>query len=202
MSYLANAQIEARAAELVREHSLEPGFDVERLLDRLDLSLLWEAVDDSVGGRVLGQLVPAKRQVILNERHVADLEDKGSRLLRYTIGHEVGHWILHAEAARSGALPLFDGERIWCRDKSRDPIERQAEMFSAALLIPRDQLKEEVPTNVWSGWRPVYRLADKFQVHVTPMRIRLEQLGWAHLDEDDNPHSGPKQRPGQDTLFA
>jgi len=74
--------------------------------------------------------------VVLNERHIDLLEQKEGRLRRYTIGHEVGHWTLHADAIRSGTLSLFDGSRVWCRDGSSDPVERQAEMFSAALLMP------------------------------------------------------------------
>jgi hypothetical protein len=135
VTYISEAQIEARAAELWRRHSLEPGFDVERLLDDLGLGLVWEVVDDhGAEGAVLGQLIPEKQLVVLNERHIEGLEDKQGRLRRYTVGHEVGHWVLHADAARLGNLSLFDGDRIRCRNGSPDPVERQAEMFSAALL--------------------------------------------------------------------
>jgi IrrE N-terminal-like domain len=203
MTFLAEAQIEARAAELWRTHSLQPGFDIERLLDHLELSLSWESVDDSDGrGDILGQLVPSQHLVILNERHLERLEHKEGRLRRYTLGHEIGHWILHAEGTALGASSLFAGERIMCRDGSGDSIERQAEMFAAALLIPRDTLKEALPTSPWRGWEPVYRLADAFVVNVTPMKIRLEQLGWMHRDGSDEPVSGPGQPPGQGALFG
>lgn len=202
MTYIAEAQIEARTSELWRCHSLEPGFDVERLLDDLGLGLVWEDVDDSQGGLVLGQLIPEKKLVVLNERHIERLEEKDGRLRRYTVGHEVGHWVLHADAARSGTLSLFDGERIWCRDGSPDPIERQAEMFSASLLIHKDRLLAALPKAPWRGWPLVYRLADAFVVNVTPMTIRLERLGWMHRDEQGTPVSGPEPTPGQGALFA
>lgn len=125
---------------------------------------------------------------------------KRAALRRYTVGHEVGHWELHAETIRSGTVSLFDGTRIWCRDGSQDPIERQAEMFSAALLMPRDQLLGSLPKSPWQGWSHVYRLADEFLVNPTPMAIRLEKLGWMHR-EDDVPVSGPRPAPGQDSLF-
>jgi hypothetical protein len=71
-------------------------------------------------GRIFGQLIPEQRIVILNERHLDALEAKDGRLRRYTIGHELGHWDLHAEAARSGALsplrPTADigsGPALW-----------------------------------------------------------------------------------------
>lgn len=202
MTYIAEAQIEARAVELWRRHSLEPGFDVERLLDDLGLGLVWEDVDDPDGGIVLGQLIPKKQLVVLNKRHIERLEEKGGRLRRYTVGHEIGHWILHADAARSGTLSLFDGERIWCRDGSSDPVERQAEMFSASLLIPKDRLQSVLPKAPWRGWPAVYRLADEFVVNITPMTIRLEKLGWMHRDENNAPVSGPAPTPGQGLLFG
>src|SRR4051812_37297267 len=123
MTYIAEPQIEARASELWRRYSLQPKFDIERLLDDLGLGLVWEDVDDSDGASVLGQLVPEEKLVVLNERHIERMEEKDGRLRRYTIGHEVGHWILHASAERLGSLSLFDGHRIWCRDHSTDPVE-------------------------------------------------------------------------------
>lgn len=172
LTFIPEAQIEARATELWREHALEPGFDIEQLVDDLGLGLVWECVADDDGALVLGQLVPTKRLVVLNERHIDRLEGKDGRLRRYTLGHEIGHWVMHADAVRSGTLSLFDGERIWCRDGSSDPIEGQAEMFAAALLIPRDRLRAMLPSSRWRGWPTVYRLADHFLVNVTPMKIR------------------------------
>jgi IrrE N-terminal-like domain len=201
MTFIPEPLLEQRAAELWRQHGLEPGFDVERLLDDLGLGLVWEEVSDD-RGRILGQLIPDQRLVVLNERHLDALEEKDGRLRRYTIGHEVGHWEFHAEAARSGTLRLLPGGRTWCRDGSPDPAERQAEMFSAALLVPRDRLCAALPRRPWRGWPTIYDLADLFVVNVTPMRIRLEWLGWMHLDEDGVPVSGPKPASGQGQLFA
>jgi IrrE N-terminal-like domain len=202
MTYIAEAQIEARTLELWRRHSLAPAFDIEALLDDVGLGLVWEEVSDSGDAVVLGQLVPGKKLVVLNERHLDRLEEKDGRLRRYTIGHEIGHWILHAEAARSGTLSLFDGERILCRDGSHDPVERQAEMFAAALLIPKEELRSVLPDSPWRGWPIVYRLADRFLVNVTPMKIRLERLGWMHCDESNVPVSGRAPAPGQGLLFG
>jgi hypothetical protein len=199
--FIPKSRIEACAGDLWSRHGLALGFDVERLLDDLGLDLLWEEIADGREGRVLGQLVPAEHLVVLNERHRRLLEEKEGRLRRYTVGHEVGHWTLHADAVRSGMLSLFDRERIWCRDGARDHTERQAELFSAALLIPREPLLAAMPKTPWRGWTQVYRLADAFVVNVTPMAIRLEELGWMHRDQDGTPVSGPMLTTGQGVLF-
>ena len=75
-------------------------------------------------------------------------------------------------------------------------------MFSAALLVPRDRLRAALPKRPWRGWPTIYDLADLFVVNVTPMRIRLERLGWMHLDEYCVPTPGPKPASGQAQLFA
>lgn len=201
MNFIPEARIEARAAELWVRHALERGFDVEQLLDDLGLGLAWDVIDDDGGGRILGQLIPDEKAVVLNQHHMDLLEKDGGRLRRFTVGHEVGHWILHAEDIRAGTLALFDGTRVWCRDKSQVPAERQAEMFSAALLVPQDRLRAVLPPSPWRGWPPVYRLADTFVVNVTPMAIRLEKLGWMHRDDNGVPVSGSKVPAGQGSLF-
>jgi hypothetical protein len=203
MTFIADAQIEARAAELWRRFSLRPGFDVEKLLDDLELDLCWEDVDDEdCTGAILGQLIPARRLVILNERHKDRLEKKGGGQLRYTIGHEIGHWIFHSEGLGHGASPLIADERTMCRTDSRESIEIQAEMFSAALLMQRDALKAARPKGEWRGWPFVYGLAASFSVTPTAMKNRLQRLDWIHLDERDAPVSGPKPAPGQGTLLG
>jgi hypothetical protein len=201
VSYIPEARIEARASELRQQHGLAPGFDAEQLLDNLGLGLVWDQIPDEPGSAVLGQLIPEQRLVVLNERHIDDLERKNGRLRRYTIGHEIGHWEFHSGDVRTGTSSMVTGNRIWCRADSAAPAERQAEMFSAALLMSRGDLLAAVPQPPWQGWQHVYRLADTFLVNVTPMRIRLERLGWMHLDDNDTPRSGLKPVPGQSTLF-
>jgi Zn-dependent peptidase ImmA (M78 family) len=202
MTFIPQKRIEALAAELWQRHNLAPGFDIELLLDDLGLDLLWEEIADEDGDRVLAQLVPEQHLVILNERHRRLLEEKQGRLRRYTLGHEIGHWTLHAAAVRSGMMQLFDGERVWCRSGSAASTERQSEMFSAALLMPKDRLLAALPKEPWRGWPPVYRLANIFLVNVTPMAIRLEELGWMHRNESKPPVSGPGLAVGQAALFS
>ena len=202
MTFIPEARIEARATELWQRYGLQPGFDVERLLDQLELSLSWETIDDSgKEGDMLGQLVPGQRLVLLNERHLKRLEKDGRAQLRFTVGHEIGHWILHAPGGGLGACPLFADGRIWCRDGSQESIERQAEMFAAALLIPQELLAKALPAAPWSGWPAVYRLAERFAVSPTAMQYRLAKLEWMHLGEDREPRSGPEPMPGQGSLL-
>jgi hypothetical protein len=196
MTFIPEQRIEADAAQIWQTYCLQPGFDTELLLDQLGLSLLWEQLSDDQGPRILGALSPALAQVVLNERHLHDLEGNLG-LRRFTIGHEIGHWTLHASAIRSGTLSLLSGDRIWCRDGSRHPAEQQADLFASHLLMPAHLLRPELPKYPWNGWTAVYQLAETFAVSTTAMLIRLERAGWAHRDDAGQPASGPRPTPGQ-----
>lgn len=196
MTFLPDSTIEDEAAALWRTHRLAPAFDVERLLDDLKLRLVWESVEDPDGHKLLAQLDPKAAMVILNERHVADLEARSGRLRRFTLAHEIGHWQIHAEPIRAGTLSLFAAGRIWCRAGSREQPEIQADIFAAALLIPEDRLRPFLPPAPWAGWRYVYELCDRFTVSVSAMKVRLERLKLMHIDDKGTPQSGPPPVPG------
>lgn len=201
MKFLSSAQIEARAVTLWRRFGLEPGFDIELLLDRLDLNLLWDSLEDEDDAKVFGALTPADALVTLNERHLDQLESNVG-LRRFTLAHEIGHWILHAEAYRAGNLPLFTAGRTWCREKSRERAELQAEDFASFLLAPTELLRNSLPAEQWKGWPAVYRLAERFSMTPTAAIVRLEKMGLAHRGLAGIPVSGRPVDPNQTSLFT
>jgi len=203
VTFIPTASIDRRAVALWRRFGLRPAFDAEALLDGMDLSLLWQPLDEPEGTKVLGALKAANRTVLLNERRLDELE-VSLGLRRFTIGHEIGHWVLHADGARSGTILLpLDGEgRVWCRSGSSQRVERQAEMFAARLLVPWDLISERVPTTGWAGWPFVYELAEAFAVTASAMVVRLEELNLAHRDVAGTPRSGRPIPVGQTTLFG
>ncbi|MBI4908689.1 MAG: ImmA/IrrE family metallo-endopeptidase [Acidobacteria bacterium] len=71
---------------------------------------------------------------------------------RFTVGHEIGHWVLHRRYVpdRASQLDLFEGRTpepsILCRESSkREPAEWQADRFALFLLMPK--------TLVMESWR-------------------------------------------------
>ncbi len=90
LTYFTEVDFESCAAELWRTHKLQPGFDVDDLVDKLGLGLVWDDIQDGTAGRVLGQLDPNDRAVILNQRYLSELEAREGRVRRYTLGHEIG----------------------------------------------------------------------------------------------------------------
>ena len=74
---------------------------------------------------------------------------------RFTVGHEIGHWVLHRHYVpdRAAQMTFFEGRSpepsILCREANkREPVEWQADRFASYLLIPRDL--------VLQSWRERY----------------------------------------------
>ena len=67
---------------------------------------------------------------------------------RFTIGHELGHWRLHREPGqqalfcRKGAIEEGEAGDGPTEHPKRPPIEDEANVFAAALLMPRHLMRE------------------------------------------------------------
>jgi Zn-dependent peptidase ImmA (M78 family) len=59
---------------------------------------------------------------------------------RFTIAHEIGHWILHPAGQSFRHRPITGAERA---NPTRPVEEREADLFAAELLMPRKILKSE-----------------------------------------------------------
>src|SRR5919108_5006106 len=92
-------------------------------------------------GDLSGKLLPAERLIVLNASEAAH-EGVPIRRHRYTIAHELGHWVCHVLGAPAGTVPAAS----YCRaaDLSQDAdrvFEREANVFAAELLMPDDAVR-------------------------------------------------------------
>ena len=87
------------------------------------------------------------------------------RRRRFTIAHEIGHFVLHPERLRP--------ERGGGVNAAWQAQEREADQFAAELLMPEDLVRQAV---VEQG-ADASRLADRFDVSLAAMRTRLRHLG-------------------------
>jgi hypothetical protein len=86
---------------------------------------------------------------------------------RFTIAHEIGHFVLHEERRRPGS----DG----AVDEAGGAEEREADTFAAELLMPEHLVREAVREH----GPDATRLADRFEVGRKAMQTRLRELGLA-----------------------
>ena len=91
---------------------------------------------------------------------------------RFTIAHEIGHLRLHPNQ------DTFVDYRDNKKDVMRTPKERHADMFAAALLMPRQSLVKDFRTIAKDGFteEEIELLARKYQVSDDAMRFRLLNL--------------------------
>lgn len=139
--------------------------------DHIDLRSVPGAPRVPPGTTLSGLLLPAKRRIWVNATETR--RSAGRRW--FTIAHEIGHWRLHRE--------IGDGVHVrFCRSddvggtsrhlKQAAAIEREANRFAAALLMPEDLVRREVRDQGLN----VLGLARSFGVSGQAMHIRLEAL--------------------------
>ncbi len=136
------ADVRAEAERLLaRDNVVEPPVDVERIAFREGLRVVRKhlrTVDGYVEDNVLA----------VNADHARTRQ-------RFTIAHELGHLVLHA-------------------DGTDDNSEREADQFASALLIPREMLRRAVAET-----QDVHALRRRFNVSREALWIALKD---ARLD--------------------
>ncbi len=114
-------------------------------------------------------LLPAERRIVLNaNERVVGRNDPPLRRFRFTIAHEIGHWICHCLEGRAPVV-----EPSYCRpvdmtEAADRALEREANVFAAELLMPEVGVRE-----TWDGLGDVGACAARFDVSPTAMQWRL-----------------------------
>lgn len=97
----------------------------------------------------------------------------------FTLAHEAGHWRLHRkyylEDVTQGRLFGDDLAKpaYVCRSSAKPPVEKQADMFAANLLMPRKMV-----CAAWESWRGSANT-------VSVAEIRSERAGTAGMADED-----------------
>lgn len=145
------------------------------------LTVLWDEIPEEPGGMILGMLLPADRQIVMNASHEALFESViGPE--RFTLAHELGHWVYDAENPDQLSFDLTEGSsQKFCRDKGDPSLSRDAQLrevnankLAAHLLMPEHLLCEADIDGVVSD---IKRAARSWGVSVRALRIQLETLG-------------------------
>jgi hypothetical protein len=131
--------------------------------------LLGLRVEESWDIEYSGMLLPAERRILLNAAE-APRDEAPLRRFRFTIAHEVGHWVCHVVGAQR-AEPVFCRAKDLSEDADRT-IEREANVFAAELLMPEPAVRE-----AWGELGDVAACAARFDVSPTAMQWRLFTFG-------------------------
>ena len=102
------------------------------------------------------------------------VEQRDSRRARFTVAHELGHYYIdeHRNALKAGLAPAHLSS---CEYESKNPIEREADLFASCLLMPAARFCKEGVKHQ-TGLLAILRLADLFGTSVTSTAIRYATL--------------------------
>ena len=123
------------------------------------ISLLYVQLDAATSGSLTYE--DGKWYIRVNKNH-------NSRRQRFTILHELGHYMLHRNK-----LQAFTDE-IFFRAGVKGDIEYKANEFASKLLMPEDSVRKAIA----EGVRNLGLLAERFDVSSPAMKIRVQELGY------------------------
>ena len=92
---------------------------------------------------------------------------------RFTLAHELGHYILHKEKN----VDIVD--TTFFRNNETDSIEYIANEFASKLLMPEDEVRNFIDIQ---GIKNIGELAEKFEVSASAMKYRIISLGYKLKD--------------------
>lgn len=160
------------ADELLNRHGIaKPTVPVEDLARDEGIQVVRTQASGDESGFILRD---GRRTIIgINSRN-------SRRRQRFTIAHELGHWLLH-----EGRLIVDHTIRINRRDKvsnaATDRQEVEANAFAAALLMPEEFVQVSVDRELSFGTdsreRLIQALANEYDVSSEAMGFRLINLG-------------------------
>lgn len=146
---------EGLVASALREQlQLAPRVDLEALCGELHLKIV-EVPSTSFDGALLRSVSGRVGRILIRQ----DIREQGRK--RFTIGHEIGHFLLHSQDRQ--ACSSADIESWKSPDASP---ERAADLFASELLLPSISVSQYVGTK-WPSFELISDLAEHFGSSLT-----------------------------------
>ena len=148
---------EMKAQDILRDAGIiVPSVDIRTIAESFFLQVV-QSDTRRHGGRALlehGQI------------HVSASESPAGQ--RFSIGHEIGHYVLHTDGFMFSAHENPESE-LYAEDPDKE-LEREADYFSSVLLVPPIWLRKDVN----DGMLPA-QIAKRYQVSQEVIFIALQQ---------------------------
>lgn len=170
-------EIRKRAEAFCKTNSItEYPVEIVRICNENGLQVFEEYLQEDVSGLII---VDEKKWEKYNSKQfiIVNLIESAARR-RFTIAHELAHYILHKKDSK-----LYAHRDMAGKDNQRNPIEREANYFAANILMPEGLVKEKVNDikNQIRGKVPGFiltkEIAENFAVSEAAADVRLRQLG-------------------------
>jgi len=145
------------------------GAEIPVPVESIAEDLLGLRIEEDDLGECSGMLIPAKRLIKVNASEAMSGETPTHRQ-RFTIAHELGHWICHARGVEQAA-PTYCRSQDVSQDTDRT-LEREANVFGAELLMPEAAVRE-----AWAAFPDASKVASRFAVSSLAAQWRLYSFG-------------------------
>lgn len=160
--------VESKACDLLKKHDLYhlPVNPVEVAEHEGVLVYRTRFSSDDTCGILQFDASTSKYAIYVNTAHLVTRQ-------RFTIAHEIGHFILHRNDIQTFVDKTLNLYRTSGQDE-QSSMETQANMFAAALLMPEEFVRDAAETT-----SDLDEMAKVFGVSVSAMGYRLANLGVA-----------------------
>ena len=146
------------------------GAEIPVPVESIAEDLLGLRIEEADLGDCSGMLIPSERLIRVNASEAMS-GDTPTRRIRFTIAHELGHWICHARGLDDA--PTYCRSQDLAEDADR-ALEREANVFGAELLMPEAAVRE-----AWATFPDAQGLAVRFGVSALAAQWRLYSFGLA-----------------------
>lgn len=163
--------IKEQALEILTINNLlKVPVNVELLAKKLSIDIELKDLDNGVSGFLVRR----------NNNNIIGLNENHHPVRRrFTISHEIGHFILHIN--KPLFVDYYKGSMLFRSNHSQDyEVEKQANLFAACLLMPENLISSEMSrfSDFMDYESKLLELSTTFQVSEQAMDYRLKTLGY------------------------
>lgn len=164
-SFLPKPQVYELAESIAAQLDFQPGSDIHQAVEQVGGTVRVQdtLTEDPERSGSLYVNAPDDFTIIVPS-HTSALRD------RFTIAHELGHYVLHYMWARKNGAE--GPERLIALRKGSDRVEWEANWFASGFLMPRIHFVE-----AFGRLNSVNKVAAEFEVSTIAAEIRAKQLG-------------------------
>lgn len=149
------------AFDTILSYTSEAPVDVYSMARDLGIEVIEKYLDEERSGSI--EKKHGKYIITVNKLH-------GEKRKRFTVAHEIGHFIFHADLIENGAI--ID-DKLYRDARVGGANETQANRFAASILMPEKLINNLMQTH---GIYTISGLANILKVSESAMMIRAENL--------------------------
>ena len=148
------------AQKLARKYKLMPPTDLELVCEQEGLHVVFSEFAPSISGMIEGN------EIYINKNHSKSRQ-------RFSLAHEMGHYFLKHNTNKH-----VDDTVMFRKNADSSPMEKEANLFAAELLMPKNALDEALKDKENIDTDDIESLAAEFEVSSIALSFRLQNIGY------------------------